>query len=1124
MPKIQLPPNIQKLKEQLESGHNLVDHFLVCGIHPSTCIHNFLYEEKKPNYEEQLNDLLKPSIISRFPEFDNSIDSVDDEIINYCFPEGFHPIISIGNKLERKFFSVILDNNLFSAEYPQKYLSCLLFYENLSVYSNLKSNIKEKGIKEILDFDDIEEVEEIAINSGDTPTGDTPTGDTPKENIPKGDEPKVEEAPCENKENEKENIKKEEELNLIQKPASSNIIINNNYFGMNNDETKDNDLAASLNYEVVKRGQFLKRSSFISEKKNIFIPKCICLVSIHPYINTFRDILEKILDYIISPNNKDIPIEKIITNLIIETPIPPRGLYTINYNLFNVEKQFIGCENNKVQVTEINLKNFNSSLDFQTKLEAIKHIILCSKILLFSKNLNKLCETILSFLILLFPFKYPFQVTSYLHKDNYNILESISPYFIGINETYSDLFFDQNEICIDGMNIFIIDLDKKKSYIKSDEAFPNFPSKLLSTLEKDLKNLDTKYKKENEEKKYEYNIQYQDLFFQFFCELLKGYEECLNMDYFKLSDQEISTSIDTLFQCSKYVKNHSDSEFYKLFSEESQLFADFIYKRMIPRNNQEIIDVLLVNETNIKIKNKQKYFGSKENTDFLDSKEYQPINIYVVPLPRELTEKEKIAILEKKNKLLGYGQLISTSNNDNNQEIKISFSYLMFPELDFQTYCNNDNANDYLPPPDYSEEIEAINSDLLSKSSIGQNINLSIEMKNNLYLTWLEVWAYTFWYVDPVERKFRFDQMLDVLTSIVHHEMNIINLMFEVLNQQNEHLMVVKLYQKILQLKINPSTFIYKIVSDRLDSKEMKDLLDEMKSSTKQKSLEFGKKEHKEFERTFLCKSEKASLINKKITFDSEFSCVECTEPEPMNLYKICKTFEGIKNDILWAPCKNGHFNLPKIRVSFGLELFPKNGNSKIATSDVSEVVLHSPYYLKINIKNAVSTHYGINLKVDEFRANFSPLFWNFVWYCQIYGLDYNILLPYMKNLEKNRALNVFNPNDSNIKLKLDNTLFKKNEELINEQDHNNIGQESGNTLLVVKANFKNLQIEKKISIEIQKIGKLKNKKTLTKFIDHLIKKSMSVCEIKEVPSISQTEIEVVNSAIRGSAIIPKGK
>ena len=37
------------------------------------------------------------------------------------------------------------------------------------------------------------------------------------------------------------------------------------------------------------------------------------------------------------------------------------------------------------------------------------------------------------------------------------------------------------------MNIFIIDLDKKKSYIKSDETFPNFPSKLTSALEKDIK-------------------------------------------------------------------------------------------------------------------------------------------------------------------------------------------------------------------------------------------------------------------------------------------------------------------------------------------------------------------------------------------------------------------------------------------------------------------------------------------------------------------------------------------------------------------------------------------------------------------------------------------------------------
>ena len=44
MPKIQLNPNIAKLKEVLETGHNLVDHFLVCGIPPNACLQDFLYE------------------------------------------------------------------------------------------------------------------------------------------------------------------------------------------------------------------------------------------------------------------------------------------------------------------------------------------------------------------------------------------------------------------------------------------------------------------------------------------------------------------------------------------------------------------------------------------------------------------------------------------------------------------------------------------------------------------------------------------------------------------------------------------------------------------------------------------------------------------------------------------------------------------------------------------------------------------------------------------------------------------------------------------------------------------------------------------------------------------------
>ena len=46
-------------------------------------------------------------------------------------------------------------------------------------------------------------------------------------------------------------------------------------------------------------------------------------------------ILSNIYNYGLS-QNLEIPLEKIITNLIIEVPLPPRGLYSINYN-YNYE-------------------------------------------------------------------------------------------------------------------------------------------------------------------------------------------------------------------------------------------------------------------------------------------------------------------------------------------------------------------------------------------------------------------------------------------------------------------------------------------------------------------------------------------------------------------------------------------------------------------------------------------------------------------------------------------------------------------------------------------------------------------------------------------------------------------
>ena len=59
-------------------------------------------------------------------------------------------------------------------------------------------------------------------------------------------------------------------------------------------------------------------------------------------------------------------------------PVPPRGLYSIVYNLIDNEFILENNENNKIQLAEISMKKFNKMIPFKDKLEALKHILLGS--------------------------------------------------------------------------------------------------------------------------------------------------------------------------------------------------------------------------------------------------------------------------------------------------------------------------------------------------------------------------------------------------------------------------------------------------------------------------------------------------------------------------------------------------------------------------------------------------------------------------------------------------------------------------------------------------------------------------------------------------------------------------
>ena len=259
-------------------------------------------------------------------------------------------------------------------------------------------------------------------------------------------------------------------------------------------------------------------------------------------------------------------------------------------------------------------------------------------------------------------------------------------------------------------------------------------------------------------------------------------------------------------------------------------------------------------------------------------------------------------------------------------------------------------------------------------------------------------------------------------------------------------------------------------------------------------------------ERTFLNNYDK-SLISSKLKFETNFVCIKCGEP--INLYVLCQKFDNIKNDILWVPCSCGEYNLPKIKVRFGLELFPSKKTmlkKKVSTSMTNEIVLYSPYNLKININNAIMTHYGGKLNIHNFKTKFSALFWNFIWYCYLHHLDYTIILPYLKNLEQSREINYNDPNNKILQITFNNKLYKKTDVKIFQPTGKKADKETMKKML--KKIFKNLIEINTISIEIQKVTKDKNKKLVSQFIDHLnVNKPNAITNLMKTKTIKDGKL-----------------
>ena len=1054
--------NFEHMKEELDKATNFIDYFLVVGLPPKIFMEDWLYNSDINSLNEKFKDNYQPKVISYFPNFEKHTIAFDDSVISHCFPKGFKAITST-RKPKTKVFSFILDNNYFNLNFPQKYLTCLICYENILKYKELydiynqymNKNIESKEINEIQD-------EVNVVNQSD--------------NKPKG-----------------------------------NLEINS----------------------------------------NIYIPKCLMIMSLYPYFAEYEKILTEIYKYslikeqnfekikrtetnpqikinsnftLIKPDLLEIktekneitidekkitiPMDKIIENLLIELPVPPRGFFTVEYTLINQERELKQNLMNELPLVDINLKRL-FTFEIKEIVDMYHNLFLETRILFFSENIQSLNMYIFGLLALLYPFQYQYQVVTILPEENFEIIESITPFIAGINMEYTEDFFESRDLTLsDG--ILIVDIDKTKiDFVNKMSDIPEFPKGYRKTLEKNLQSIKSKYfkdinsskvskqrnskytknnnqinlisrssaaisenmisnyKKEvlnnnqtiesNKQKEildsiqemeenendelnspygnfkidFDFNKEVNELFFNFNANLLSGYNKFLNTDFYSSNN---APCLEVLFKVDEFLNQVSsaDRAFYDKFISETQIFGDFLYLRMIPKNTKQKIQILAFDE---KInENSASVFYRPPPSVFINSKEYNFVNKYKVQKPRQLTNEEKEFHRNKENiiKLLNYGIIVKERNDE------IIFEYPIFPSLTTKYFFKN-NITEYFLPMNLNENVESINTDIVSKSHLGGVAMRVNDMDNYIYLCWMQMWAITFWYCDQKEKRYRFQELLKVLGKTSSHEMEIFNLLFEALSLYGEDYMVLKLYDILLTLHLNPSFKVHNIVMKLLDKKKFEgNIKDNLQNAFKDELKE--KYTNKDFrKRTFKSKYY-GNILSDDIMFFSFDSCINCQQD--IDLENISMNFKAMNRELSWTKCPKCTLPiLPKLTVQFGKEI-NKNGKMKQNSCKLDNIVLFSPFFLKDNYNSVALRACGVNLDVEDLMLKYNNIFWNSLWYFKLKHLEYDFMLPYEEGINKeiddylNICIGDDEENNNNDKIEL------KQEKTINRFDLNKLKSE----------------------------------------------------------------------------------
>jgi DENN (AEX-3) domain/dDENN domain len=188
---------------------------------------------------------------------------------------------------------------------------------------------------------------------------------------------------------------------------------------------------------------------------DVFLPKCVVILSTYPYLMAFREYLTQ-LNRLSKLGEMTVPIERYITNICCEIPAPPPGSFEVQTTILDsIIKIWSPPHNQPIAWVSLPFSHLFECLDVENIILVWRCLVLERQVLLTSTQLSILTTCSEIFLSLLFPMRWSHAYIPVVPCFMIPILSAPMPFLCGINKAnLAEALYDLSPECV------VVDLDK----------------------------------------------------------------------------------------------------------------------------------------------------------------------------------------------------------------------------------------------------------------------------------------------------------------------------------------------------------------------------------------------------------------------------------------------------------------------------------------------------------------------------------------------------------------------------------------------------------------------------------------------------------------------------------------